>query len=56
MRKKNLGDPEFLLVLHHVSKYGTSDEDLPNENDNTDGDDNENFDRDGNNDHDDNQQ
>ena len=41
MRKRNLGDPEFLLVLHHVGQYGTSDEDLPNENDNVDGDDDE---------------
>ena len=24
-----LGDPEFLLVLHHIGQYGTSDEDLP---------------------------
>ena len=57
MRKRNLGDPEFLLVLHHVGQYGTSDEDLPNENDNVDGDDgddDEDFDRDGNNDNDDN--
>ena len=29
MRERNLGDPEFLLVLHHVSQYGTSNEDLP---------------------------
>ena len=26
---KYLGDPEFLLVLHHISQYGASDEDLP---------------------------
>ena len=27
--KWNLGDPELLLVFHHISQYGTSNEDLP---------------------------
>ena len=27
--KWNLGDPELLLVFHHISQYGTPNEDLP---------------------------